>query len=137
MKEKKWKDCPMCGSKGSMKHKTGLTETYKLKGYAPIEIGLLDGYFCDVCSEGFYSIKSEKLINSGLADKKAQQDSQRIFASELLEVDATSKILSVSRQRIHQMMKEGKIEYVYLGRLRFPLKRSIQQAKVAIKRIKK
>jgi YgiT-type zinc finger domain-containing protein len=134
VKIKKWKDCPSCGAKNSMKNKTNISETYTSSGYKPITIHSLDGYFCSVCSEGFFSLKSEKIINSRLADEKAKQDSDKIVASELIEIDAVAKKLSVSRQRIHQMMNEGKIKYVYVGKLKFPLKSGLQHAKLAIKR---
>jgi YgiT-type zinc finger domain-containing protein len=134
MKIKKWKDCPSCGSKNSMNHKKNISETYIISGYEPITIGSLDGYFCSECSEGFYSIRSEKIINSKLAEEKAKKDSDKIVASELMEIDTIAKILSVSRQRIHQMMNEGKIRYVYVGKLKFPLKSGLHTAKLAVKR---
>jgi len=136
MKLKKWKDCPSCGAKGSMKYKKNITETFNIEGYEPFIIVSLDGYFCSVCSEGFYSNKSEKIINSNLADEKAKQDSQKIVASELIEIDTLARKLSVSRQRIHQMMDEGKIRYVYVGKLKFPVKSGIASAKSAVKRHK-
>jgi YgiT-type zinc finger domain-containing protein len=134
MKIKKWKDCPSCGAKNSMKVKKNISETYKIPGYNPITINSLDGQFCTECSEGFFSIKSEKVINSKLAEEKAKQDSNKIVASELMEIDTIAKKLSVSRQRIHQMMNEGKIRYVYVGTLKFPLKSGLHTAKLAIKR---
>lgn len=124
MKEKKWTDCPSCGSKGTMKSKKGIYETYNLKGYAPIKVGPLEGQFCSVCGDGFYSIKSERILNSQIAESKAKQDSKRTVASDLLDVDTIAKKLGISRQRIHQMMSEGKLQYVYVGSLRFPLKRN-------------
>jgi YgiT-type zinc finger domain-containing protein len=134
MKIKKWIDCPSCGAKKSMKHKKNITETYKISGYEPITITSLDGDFCSECSEGFYSIRSEKIINSRVAEEKAKQDSSKVVASELMEIDTIAKKLSVSRQRIHQMMNEGKIRYVYVGKLKFPLKSGLKTAELAIKR---
>jgi YgiT-type zinc finger domain-containing protein len=137
MKEKKWIDCPSCGSKGSMKTKKNLCETYSIKGYAPITIDHLDGQFCTVCGEGFYSIASEKLIKATVADEKAKQDSGRTVASELIEVDTMAHLLSISRQRVHQMMDEGKIQYVYVGKLRFPVKNAASRIKVMHRKDKK
>lgn len=136
MKITKWVDCPSCGSKNSMKLKKNITETYNFSGYTPITINALDGYFCSICSEGFYSLKSEKIINSKLAAEKAKQDSTKIVASDLMEIDTIAKKLSVSRQRVHQMMNEGKLRYVYVGKLKFPLKSGVSNAKLAIKRHK-
>jgi hypothetical protein len=122
MKEKKWVDCPCCGSKGTMKIKSGIHETYRLQGYKPIRIGPLEGSFCSICREGFYTLKSEKFIHSRVAEEKAKQDSDRIVASEILEIEDVVKKLHVTRQRVHQMMKEGKLKYVYVGKTRMPLK---------------
>jgi hypothetical protein len=127
MKEKKWIDCPSCGSKGSMISKKGIYETYTLKNYSPIKIGPLEGDFCSVCNKGFFTIKSEKIINSKLAEEKARQDSERTVASQLLDIDTIAKKLKVTRQRIHQMMNEGKLQYVYVGNLRFPRKYNAEQ----------
>jgi len=137
MKEKKWIDCPSCGSKGTMKIKKNLFETYSIKGYAPISINHLDGQFCEVCGEGFYSVKSERHIASTVADEKAKQDSARTVASELIEVETMAHLLSVSRQRVHQMMDEGKIQYVYVGKLRFPVKKSSSHGKILHRKDKK
>jgi YgiT-type zinc finger domain-containing protein len=134
MKIKKWKDCPSCGAKNTMKLKNSISETYRLNGYKPITINSLEGYFCSECGEGFYSLRAEKIINSKLAEEKAIQDSDKVVASELMEIDTIAKKLSVSRQRIHQMMNEGKIKYVYVGKLKFPLKSGLQNARLAIKR---
>jgi YgiT-type zinc finger domain-containing protein len=135
MKEKKWIDCPSCGSKGSMKLKNNVSETYRNPGYGPITVKQLDGYFCAVCGEGIYTIKSNKKIVSTLADEKARQDSKRIVASEILDVESVAKTLAVTRQRIHQMMDEGKISYVYVGKYRFPVRRNEQSLKLLKKRI--
>jgi hypothetical protein len=133
MKEKNWINCPSCGSRGTMKPKQGIYETYNIKGYAPIKVGPLDGQFCLVCGDGFYSIKSGRTVNSQIAESKAKQDSDRTVASELLDVNTIAKKLGISRQRIHQMMSEGKLQYVYVGSLRFPLKRN----EARLKKIKK
>lgn len=106
----------------SMEYKKNISETYKTPGYEPINVNDLDGYICNACGDGIYSIKSEKKINSSLASETARQNSSRIVAADLVEVDDVAKILSVSRQRIHQMMDEGKISYVYVGKKRFPVR---------------
>lgn len=135
MKEKKWVDCPSCGSKGTMKYKKGMSETYRNPGYEPITVTHLDGYFCSACGEGIYSIKSNKNITSKLTDEKARQDSKRIVASDLIDVDSVAKKLSVTRQRVHQMMDEGKISYVYVGKHRFPVRDNESSYKKLKKRI--
>lgn len=122
MKEKKWIDCPSCGSKGTMKYRKNISEKYHHNNYKPITIDHLDGQFCTVCNEGFFSIKAMKRINSILAEEKAKQDSSRVVASDLLEIDNVTKILNVTRQRVNQMMNEGKLHYVYVGNTRYPTK---------------
>jgi len=137
MKEKKWVDCPSCGSKGSMQYRKNITETYRNSGYNPIKVAGLDGYFCRVCNEGIFTIKSNKKIASSIAEGKALQDSDKIVASSITDVDSVAKTLSVSRQRVHQMMDEGKLSYVYVGKNRFPLKsneKTIKQLKMRIKK---
>jgi len=133
MKEKKWTDCPSCGSKGSMERRHNVTETYRHSGYVPITISHLDGYFCQVCGDGIFSISSERTINATLAREKALQDSRRVVAADLVDIDDVAKILSVTRQRIHQMMDEGKIQYVFVGSKRYP----VRQDTAALKSLKK
>ncbi len=70
MKEKRWIDCPLCGSKGTMEYKKNISEKYCHNDCKPITIDHLDGQFCTVCKDGFFSIKSMKKINSTLADGK-------------------------------------------------------------------
>ena len=124
MKEKKWVDCPSCGSKGTMKRREGVAKTFRHADYAPIRIRGLDGYFCASCGDGIYSPRSTARINSVLAEEMAKRDSSRVPASDLLEVDQVVRRLAVSRQRVHKMMDEGKLHYVYVGALRFPTVRN-------------
>ncbi len=124
MKEKIWVDCPACGSSGTMVYKKNISETFRHTDYKPVTISGLDGYFCSVCGDGIYSSKSRNRIDCLLADEKARQDSTRTLASELTMVDTIAKKLSVSRQRVHQMMDEGKLSYVYIENMRIPRKLS-------------
>lgn len=122
MKEKKWIDCPACGAKGTMKYMKDISETYRHKNYKPITIDHLDGQFCTKCDDGFFSIKSMRRIDSILAEEKAKQDASRVYASDLLEIDTVKELLNVTRQRVHQMMNEGKLHYVFVGESRYPTK---------------
>ncbi len=47
-----------------------ISEKYCHNDCKPITIDHLDGQFCTVCKDGFFSIKSMKKINSTLADGK-------------------------------------------------------------------
>ena len=51
MKDKKWVDCPSCGSTNSMVFKSKVTENYNLKDYGLVKIADLEGYFCKVCKD--------------------------------------------------------------------------------------
>lgn len=126
MREKKWVDCPVCGAKGAMKHKVKIMESIKPMGYEPIMIGPLDGQFCTVCGEGFYSRAAMRIRTKQLAEAKAKQDSKKIAVADITDVDSVVKVMKVTRQRVHKMMDEGKIPYVYLGNgsLRLPIKQS-------------
>ena len=126
MREKKWIDCPVCGSKGTMKHKAKIMEPVKPLGYEAVTIGPLDGQFCTACGEGFYSRSALKHRAKQLAEAKAIQDSKKVPASNITDIDSLVKIMKVSRQRVHRMMDEGKIPYVYLGSgsLRLPIRQS-------------
>ena len=122
MKEKKWVDCPSCGSKDSMALKTNITENYHVKDYGNLKITGLDGYFCKVCKDGIYSIKSQNLIHALVAEFKARKDANSVVAAELVSVDQMAKRLKITRQSIHKMMNKGKIKYVFVGDIRLHLK---------------
>jgi YgiT-type zinc finger domain-containing protein len=136
MKEKKWIDCPSCGSKGTMKYYKNKSEKYTALGYKPIVITGLDGYFCSSCDEGVFTIKSAKRINAMMAEEKARQDSSRIVATEIVDVETVAKKLEITRQRVHQMMIEGKLSYVFVGRKRYPIKKNEPFIKGLKKRIR-
>ena len=120
-----------------MKSKKNLSETYLPQGYTAITIKNLDCQFCNICGDGFYSLKSEKIIKATMAEEKARQDSGRTVASELIEIETMASLLSISRQRVHQMMDEGKIRYVFVGKLRFPVKETTLRSKIINRKEKK
>ncbi len=140
MRERKWKDCPSCNSIGTMKLKKNAKETFNIKKYQPITISDLEGYFCSNCGKGIYTIKSKKKIKTLLALEKAKQDSLRVVAADLMDIGHISKKLGVSIQRVYQMMNEGKIEYVFVGKNRFPIKMddaSLNELKKKVRKRKK
>ena len=122
MKDKKWIDCPSCGSKNCMVFKTNLAENYQVKDYGSFRINGLAGYFCKICKEGFYNIKSQNHINSAMAELKARKAASSVVAAELISVDEMAKKLKRTRQAIHKMMHAGKIKYVFVGDIRLPLR---------------
>lgn len=127
MKDKKWVNCPSCGAKGSMSLKNNINEIYHIKNYGVLKISNLSGYECNQCKERIFLIKSSNKINSAIIDLKAKKDSNKIFASDLVPVEEFMKKFGKTRQRIHQMMNEGKIQYAYVGDLRFPLKSELKR----------
>ena len=130
MKDRKWSDCPSCGANGSMTLKKGMKEIYQVKNYGTITVSNLSGYECAKCKERIFQIKSSNKINSAIVDLKAKKDSDKIVASQLVPVEEFMKKFGKTRQRIHQMMEEGKIQYAYVGNLRFPLRSELKNWKI-------
>lgn len=127
MREKKWKDCPVCGAKGSMRVKKGLTERLIVKGYPPVDIKNLDGQFCEECGDGFWSLKSDRELNRQVAGHMANYDAARIVAAELASVKEAAKELHVTVQGIHKMMNEGRLRYVVAGDTRLPIRKYVNE----------
>lgn len=136
MKEKKWVDCPCCGAKDSMKFKK-FYDTVQPKNYPKIEIGPLEGYFCALCDDGFLTFASEKLFDSQTKEAMARYDAKRTPASKLLPVPDVVEILKKSRQWIHKLMDMGKLEYVYVGSMRFPKKEAVMKYKKEMEKKKR
>ncbi len=130
MKSSQWKDCPVCGAKNKMILKKGISQLLQPAGYKKFTISGLEGYLCKSCGEIILTDESNKKMDSMVAAELASQDSQRVVASELAEVDEVAKSLSISRQRVHQMMIEGKIRYVFIGTKRYPIRSSISSVKI-------
>lgn len=121
MKSDKLKDCSVCGAENSIKERINFNDIVKPDGYTAIETGPLSGHFCSKCREGFLDRESEKLFDKQIAEGKARQDSKRLVISEITDVDSVVKKIKVSRQRIHKMMEEGKLPYVFIGDRRYPI----------------
>ncbi|MBI1318466.1 MAG: hypothetical protein GC168_05870 [Candidatus Hydrogenedens sp.] len=125
MREKKWIDCPVCGTKKSMRVKQQLQERFHPQGYPPLDIDALEGQFCDACGEGFWSLASEKRIARLLGQHCATHDATRIVAAELASVQDAAKAMRVTVQGIHKMMDEGRLRYVVAGDTRLPIRRDV------------
>lgn len=122
MKQKKWKHCPVCGFKDSMQLKKNLKETFTQENYPPITIKGIRGYQCKKCKESILTIKESKRIDRLLGRQRALVDSKRVVAADLTDVSTATEILGISRQRVHQLMDEGSISYVYVENTRLPIK---------------
>jgi len=57
MKQKQWKDCPVCGAKDSMYFKRTLKQEIHLKNYPLLTLSKLEGYQCRECSEAILNIR--------------------------------------------------------------------------------
>ncbi len=127
MKEKIWKDCPACGSGGSMGKKRNLAERFLPSGYPPVDVDGLDGQFCEVCGEGFWSLKSERRIAARLAEHMAEHDSGRVVAAELASVGEAAERLRMTVQGVHKMMETGRLRYVMAGGRRLPIRKDLDE----------
>src|ERR1041384_7481246 len=103
MREKKWIDCPICGSKNSMRTRRAVSEKCQIWDYPNITIRGLEGQFCRRCGDGFWSLKSEGLLTSKLAEHMAKHDSNRVVASELASVQEAARALHITQQGVHKM----------------------------------
>ena len=121
MREKEWVDCPVCGSDGTMAFKENIVKMIKPKGYDAVEVGPLSGYFCKKCGDGFYTRESMRKIDQQIAEGIAKQQSSKVTVDKLGDITLISKKLNVSRQRVHKMMDEGKIPYVYVRETKWPI----------------
>ena len=126
-KDKKWVDCPSCGSSGTMQFTNKRVFQVKHKELGKIMIENLSGYFCKKCDDGFFNIKSENAIEAHLADLQARKDADKVKASDLILVEDLAQKWKKTKQYIHKLMNEGKIKYVYIGKLRFPLKEELNR----------
>ena len=126
MRDEKWTDCPVCGSKGTMRMRRGLSEQLHPAGYpsAP-KIAGLSGQFCSKCGDGFWSKGSEQKIAQHLAKHMAEHDSQRVVASDLASVKDAAKLLRVTPQAIHKMMGNGRLRSVFVAGKRLPIRNDV------------
>ena len=125
MREKKWRDCPACGAKDSMQAESGLRERFNPAGYTPVDISGLDGQFCQMCGEGFWSLKSERRISCLLGEHMAREDATRVVAAELVSVQEAARAMRMTVQGVHKMMDEGRLRYVVAGGSRLPIRKDL------------
>lgn len=131
MRTKKWTDCPVCGSKKTMRVRKNLGERFIPNGYPPLDIDGLDGQFCESCGDGFWSVKSERRIARLLAEHRAEHDATRVVAAELASVKEAAEAMHITVQGVHKMMDTGRLRYVIAGGLRLPLRKSVAEGAVA------
>lgn len=108
-----------------MRVRTNLRERVHQPDYPPLDIDGLDGQFCDVCDDGFWSLKSERKIERLLADHMARHDSMRVVAAEIASVQEAADTLRITVQGVHKMMGEGRLKFVYAAGRRLPIRRDV------------
>ena len=135
MRDKVWKHCPSCGSRDSMKLKTDVTETFKSQSGLITKVTGLSLYICKKCRDSIATNSSDRKINSAITELKAHELSATIVAADIASVDDVVKVTGVSRQAVHQMMKDGRIQYVFVGDLRFPLWKEVKRLESEKKRV--
>lgn len=134
MREKKWIDCPACGAKKSMHAKKDQKERFNPRGYPPLDLSGLGGQFCEVCGDGFWSMRSECLIARRLGEHMARCDAERVVAAELASVKEAAAELYVTAQAVHKMMIEGRLRYVVVGGMRLPIREDLAEKAKAKRR---
>lgn len=125
MRQKKWKNCPACGATNSMHFKKNEWHVFHSKKYPSIKIGPLSWYVCQKCREGIYTIQSINSIESRLKEHQARHDADTTPVGEVMPVSEASRKLHITRQAVQNLMKAGKLEYVFLGRMRLPKKNAV------------
>ena len=107
----------------------GLERRFRPKGYAPVDVDDLDGQFCEVCGDGFWSLKSERKISRLVAEHTAKEDAGRLVANELASVPEAARTLNITRQAVHKMMNEGRLRYVQTAGFRLPIREAVESAR--------
>lgn len=134
MREKIWKHCPACGAKDSMKLKENQSQTFKGQTGKSIKVDGLSLYVCTKCGDSIATKSSDKKINASITELRARELSETIVAAEISSVDEVVKAAGITRQAVHQMMNDGRIQYVFIGELRFPLKQEVKRIKLVKKK---
>ncbi|TGM22019.1 hypothetical protein [Leptospira meyeri] len=128
-KDKKWVDCPVCGSAGSMVLETNRTFESNIKDLGKLKVTGLSGYFCKVCKDGFFNRSSMNKIEEAHMRLKAESESQVVRVSEIVRVSEVTKVLHKTRQEVYRMMKTGKLPYVLVAGEIHPYQRTLEVAK--------
>lgn len=127
MREKIWKDCPACGARNSMKLKNNVSKTFKGQSGRSAKVDGLALYVCSKCGDSIATNSSDRKINSAIAELKARELSNTVVAAEIASVEEVVHVAGITRQAVHQMIKDGRIQYVFVGDLRFPLKEEVKR----------
>lgn len=128
-RDKVWIDCPVCGEEKSMEFRKNQVFNASNEEYGKIKVEGLSGYFCKVCSEGFFDISSRNEIKLAISEAKAKALSEIVKVAEVETIERLAKALHTSKTYAIQAMREGKVSSVYItGEMR-PFRKSIEEAK--------
>lgn len=127
MKEKKWKDCPCCGAQDTMILKENLNDKYRFRDYPPLKLHSISGYQCRRCGEVVLTRQSSREIDAKVMAHKASHDAKKVTAARLMLISTAAAILHLTHQAIHKMMREGRLAYVFIDDLRFPLRAAVMR----------
>ncbi len=108
-----------------MQVRKNLRERVHHPDYPPLDIEDLDGQFCAVCDDGFWSLKSERKIERLLAEHMAKHDSMRVVAAEIASVQEAADAMQITVQGVHKMMGEGRLRFVYAAGRRLPIRQDV------------
>lgn len=126
MKEKKWKDCPVCGKENSMSLQKGVNKTLKTKsGF--LKTVAVDLYVCSSCGEAIPTHAGAKLIAETTAELKAKELSNTVIAKDIASVEDVMRVTKTTRQAVHKMMISGRLESVFVAGNRYPLRKDLQR----------
>lgn len=112
-----------------MKLLRNLRKNFCLKGYKPITVWPLAAYVCRQCKDSILTTASRSALQARLAEERAKQDAARLPACELMLVEEARHELGVSRQALHQMMRAGRLPYVYIGGRPIPTREGVYRHK--------
>ena len=134
MREKNWIDCPVCGAKGTMRIQSNRSRRLAPRGYSPVQIKGLEGQFCKVCRDGFWSRASERAISRQLGEHMAREDAARTVVADLASVQEAGQLLGISVQAVHKMMEDGRLRFVRAAGLRLPIRKDVVEKAKATRR---
>ncbi|WP_367898382.1 YgiT-type zinc finger protein [Leptospira sp. WS58.C1] len=115
MRDKLFKDCPVCGTIGSMENRISQSLKISSPRTGPFTVRGLSGQYCKVCGEGFLDIKSIKILKISRARKIAEADSLITPAAKILSIESIAQKTGIKKQNLFTMIHEGALPYVIDG----------------------
>lgn len=107
--------------------KDNLNDKYRFKNYPPLKLHSIAGHQCRSCGEVVLTRQSSREIDAKVMAHRAIYDAQKTTAARLMLISTAAALLHLTRQAIHKMMREGRLAYVFIDDLRFPLRSAVMQ----------